>query len=228
VHPQYLNTSGAGFVTSWEGKMGLDRQPADIMPEYCTCGAQLPPDALFCHKCGKPQRDLAPVEPAAESQAQQPSPTFVPPVSAPRYVMPVSFRNPIALRTALFVGVAGGLINDILPLVAWLAAGFFAVFFYRRKTRDRLNVAAGMRLGWLTGIIMFTMWGVVFAAMGMSGNLASQVSKLPYFTDPAYQQMARSMTSGPGLLLPLAFGFIIIICLSVAGGALGAKSVGGR
>ena len=141
--------------------------------------------------------------------------------------MPVSFRNPIALRTALLVGVAGGLINDVLPLVAWLAAGFFAVFFYRRKTRDRLNVAAGMRLGWLTGIIMFTMWGVVFAAMGMSGTLASQLNKMPYFNDPAYSQMARAMTSGPGLLLPLAFGFIIIICLSVAGGALGAKSVGG-
>lgn len=142
--------------------------------------------------------------------------------------MPVSFRNPIALRTALFVGVAGGLINDILPLIAWLAAGFFAVFFYRRKTRDRLNVAAGMRLGWLTGIIMFTMWGVVFTAMAMSGKLASQLSSVPYFNDPAYSQMMRSMTSGPALLLPLAFGFIIIVCLSVAGGALGAKSVGGR
>ena len=74
---------------------------------------------------------------AEEPQAPPPAPTFVPPVSAPRYVMPVSFRNPIALRTALFVGVIGGLVNDILHLVAWLAAGFFAVFFYRRKTRDR-------------------------------------------------------------------------------------------
>lgn len=196
------------------------------MPDFCTCGAQLPPDALFCHKCGKPQRDIAPAEPPAEPPAV---PTFTPVAAPPRYAMPVSFRNPIALRTALFVGVAGGLINDILPLVAWLAAGFFAVFFYRRKTHDRLNVAAGMRLGWLTGIIMFTMWGVVFAAMGMSGALSSQLNKMPYFgSDPAYLEMARNMTSGPGLLLPLAFGFIIITCLSVAGGALGAKSVGGR
>src|SRR6202034_1529404 len=28
-----------------------------IVPEFCTCGAQLPPDARFCHKCGKPQYD---------------------------------------------------------------------------------------------------------------------------------------------------------------------------
>ena len=31
----------------------------EVVPEYCTCGAQLPPDARFCHKCGKPQYDYA-------------------------------------------------------------------------------------------------------------------------------------------------------------------------
>ena len=29
------------------------------MSEFCTCGAELPPDALFCHKCGKPQREIS-------------------------------------------------------------------------------------------------------------------------------------------------------------------------
>src|ERR1017187_9471093 len=33
------------------------------MPEFCTCGAQLPPDSLFCHKCGKPQRDVMACKP---------------------------------------------------------------------------------------------------------------------------------------------------------------------
>ncbi len=42
------------------------------MPDFCTCGAQLPPDALFCHKCGKPQREIAPV--AAEAPAPELSP----------------------------------------------------------------------------------------------------------------------------------------------------------
>jgi hypothetical protein len=198
------------------------------MPEYCTCGAQLPPDALFCHKCGKPQREIAIAEPEAPVVL---APAFAPPPV--RYAMPVSFRNPAALRTALFVGIAGGLISDILPLIAWLAAGFFAVFFYRRRTHDSLNVKAGMRLGWITGIIMFTMWGIAFAAMGLSGALASQfeqrMKSLPFYSsDPAYQQMAHAMTTGPGLLFPLGFGFIVIVCLSVAGGALGAKSVGGE
>ncbi len=203
------------------------------MPESCTCGAQLPPDALFCHKCGKPQREIAVEQPAAESpvEAAAAAQVYAAPSALPRYSMPVTFRNPAALRTALFVGIAGGLISDIIPLLAWLAAGFFAVFFYRRKTHDRLNVAAGMRLGWLTGIIMFTMWGIVFAAMGMSGALSAQFEQrlktMPFYSnDPTYLQLAHAMTSGPGLLLPLAFGFVVIVCLSVAGGAIGAKSVG--
>src|ERR1700722_12999897 len=29
----------------------------EVVPEFCTCGAELPPDARFCHKCGKPQYD---------------------------------------------------------------------------------------------------------------------------------------------------------------------------
>ena len=188
------------------------------------------PTRFSATKCGKPQREIAVAEPEI---AVVPAPEYIPPAPQARYAMPVGFRNPTAVRIALFVGIAGGLISDILPLVAWLAAGFFAVFFYRRKTRDRMNVAAGMRLGWITGLIMFTMWGIVFAAMGLSGALAKQLESgmksLPFYSsDPAYQQMAHAMSSGPGLILPLLFGFIVIICLSVAGGALGANLVGRR
>ncbi|MGA7235178.1 MAG: zinc ribbon domain-containing protein [Bryobacteraceae bacterium] len=207
------------------------------MPDYCSCGAQLPADALFCHKCGKPQRELMPAASIIEPEAaplpapSNPAPVFAAP--AARYAMPMSFRNPAAARTALFVGIAGGLISNLLPLISWLAAGFFAVFFYRRRTHDRLNIAAGMRLGWLTGLIMFTIWGIAFAAMAWSGALTAQLEQrmksMPFSSnDPAYTQLAHAMTSGPGLLLPLGFGFIVIICLSVAGGALGAKSVGGN
>jgi hypothetical protein len=206
------------------------------MPDYCTCGALLPTDALFCHKCGKAQRELLPAAATIEPDAASPS---IPAIAAPafatpaaRYAMPVSFRNPAALRTALFVGIAGGLIGNLLPLIAWLAAGFFAVYFYRRRTHDRLDVAAGMRLGWLTGLIMFTMFAIEFAAKGLSGALTAQLEDMKsmpfYSSDPRFIQSLHAMTSGPGLLVLLGFGFILIVCLSVAGGALGAKSVGGN
>ena len=41
-----------------------------IMPDFCTCGAQLPPDSLFCHKCGKPQRDVIEPEPETGERAE--------------------------------------------------------------------------------------------------------------------------------------------------------------
>jgi hypothetical protein len=146
--------------------------------------------------------------------------------------MPVGFRNPVALRIALVVGVVATLVGILVPLVNWLAAGFFAVFFYRRKTHNLLNVGAGMHLGWITGLVMFTMWGVSFLAQGLSGKLAgeiqAQIKVLAASSDPYVQQVAKTMGDGSGLLIALAipFVFVVITCLSVAGGALGAKLVG--
>jgi hypothetical protein len=200
------------------------------MPEFCTCGAQLPPDSLFCHKCGKPQRELAEPEiltPAIPPPvAGAPAPSFV---TAPRFAMPVSFRNPVAVRISLLVGFVAMLFS-FLPIVNWLAAGFFAVLFYRRKTHNLLNVGAGMHLGWITGLVMFTLWGVLLTAEGLSGKLTAifqeQLKNLPSANDPTVQQVAQFMASGPGLLIMLAIGFVLITCVSMAGGALGAKMVG--
>jgi hypothetical protein len=200
------------------------------MPETCTCGAQLPPDSLFCHKCGKPQREIAepevhkPVILAPVTGA--PAPAFA---TAPRFAMPVSFKNPVAVRISLLVGLVA-MFFSFLPIVNWLAAGFFAVLFYRRKTHNLLNVGAGLHLGWITGLVMFTMWGVLLMAEGLSGKLTGvvqeQIKSLPAANDPYFQQVAQFMASGPGLVIVLAIGFVLITALSMAGGALGAKIVG--
>lgn len=198
------------------------------MPETCTCGAQLPPDALFCHKCGKPQREIvAPEQSAPAPVTIVPPPAFAP--APPRFAMPVSFRNPVALQTALFVGAAAMVLMSLLPLVNWFVAGFFAVFFYRRKTHNSLNIGAGMHLGWITGVVSSVLWGVIFMAWGLSGKLSAmvqeQMKNVPS-NDPYFQQMVQFMGSGPGLLIVLAVGCVFITCLSMAGGALGAKIVG--
>jgi hypothetical protein len=192
------------------------------MPEFCTCGAQLPPDALFCHKCGKPQREIAP-----EIVDTPMAP--VPPAAAVTAPLPVNFRNPVAVRIALLVAVGAMLFNWI-PIVNWLAGGFFAVFFYRRRTRNLLNVGAGVQLGWITGLIMFTLWSLVFSFLGFTGKLTEifqeQIKSLPY-NDPSLQQMAHFLASPSGMPVVLVTGFVFITCLSMAGGALGAKIVGG-
>src|SRR5580704_3147294 len=112
------------------------------MPEYCTCGAELPPDARFCHKCGKPQRP----EPAAELLAHEAvSSTPAAPARAVAVLQPLSFRNPTALRVGL---LAAGLVSLLMMIpgvnyasIVWLlGAGYFSVWIYTRRTGQRLTV----------------------------------------------------------------------------------------
>lgn len=204
------------------------------MPDFCTCGAELPPDALFCHKCGKPQREIA----VPEVQ-DAPAPEVVPPhpIAAAPAVTALNFRNPIAVRIALLVSVIATLLS-FLPFLNWTAAGFFAVFFYKRKTGSLLNVGAGVRMGWITGLLMFSLWSVIFIVQqvpaALSGKLSNmlldQMQRMPAQDPMVRQMMTNLFQSGPGLaaVLVLLLGafFCFITGLSMAGGALGAKIVG--
>jgi hypothetical protein len=189
---------------------------SSIMPDFCSCGAELPPDALFCHKCGKPQRELP------EVAAEEPSIIVLPapetqPLPAP---VPLNFSNPLALKIALLVAM-GATILFFLPYVNWLAAGYFAVFLYRRRTGYAINVGAGVRLGWITGLFTFPLAAVFYAAVFYVINIAAA---LPQFrSEPRFQELLgllRSWSDVAALLLQL---FILTTCLSMAGGALAAK-----
>ena len=202
------------------------------MPESCTCGAQLPPDALFCHKCGKPQRDLI----VPDTVAPHVPPAPMPLVQLKPEPLPVNFHNGVAMRIAILVAATATLLSFV-PFLNWLAAGFFAVFFYRRKTGSLLNVGAGVRMGWITGILMFGLSAIVFAAQqlpaALSGRLDSRLQEqLKHLAsqDPVSQQMMQFFQTEPGIMLLLLFSlaalFLFTTGLSMAGGALGAKIVG--
>jgi hypothetical protein len=210
------------------------------MPEFCTCGAQLPPDSLFCNKCGKPQREVVAAEPEPESVAE-----FVPPPPAPLGASPLAaappppalnFHNLVAVRIAFVVAPVAFLLSWIpaVNLFLWIAAGFLAVFFHRRRTGVLLNVRAGVRLGWITGVLMFAITTVIFtltivpvAANGGIATLFRQQLKNP--SDPNIQEALHMLESAPGLvtvLLAMLFLlFVFITLMSMAGGALGAKFV---
>ena len=219
-------------LPKWPSVRHTEIGPAK-MPEYCSCGAQLPPDAVFCHKCGKPQREIVEPEPVG------PSVPFVPPTPTPVAVVqaPMNFRNPVAVRIALAVAAIATLVSVVIPFVSWIAAGFFAVFLYKRRTGSMVNVNAGVRMGWITGLLSFGLWCVVGSTQlvraAMSGKLASiieeQARNLPS-QDPTVQQMMAFFQSGTGLTLligmTVAALFLFITGLSMAGGALGAKLVG--
>jgi len=149
----------------------------------------------------------------------------------------MNFRNPVAVRIALAVAAIATLVSVVIPFVSWIAAGFFAVFLYKRRTGSMVNVNAGVRMGWITGLLSFGLWCVVGSTQlvraAMSGKLASiieeQARNLPS-QDPTVQQMMAFFQSGTGLTLligmTVAALFLFITGLSMAGGALGAKLVG--
>lgn len=192
------------------------------MPEVCTCGAQLPPDAVFCHKCGKPQREMVEIE--TEAPAPPPPPPF-PVMETAREPAPVTFRNREAVKTALLAAVLATFLV-FLSVFTWIAAGFFAVFVYRRRTGHSMNVGACVRLGWLTGLLTFAIPAVLFVAMLLllhaSGGMDTVQTMVQSSKDPQVQKMWETMQSAPKLLGALLQFFVLTTFYCMAGGLLGA------
>lgn len=201
------------------------------MPEFCTCGAELPPDSRFCHKCGKPQRE--------EMVVEQPpiAPVFV--VTEPaREPVPPSFHNPIAVRVGLFVASITALLCLLLPFgfVIWLpGAGFIAVYLFSRRTGQLLSVRGGARMGWMAGIMSFAIFTVVFTIGTVTiahqpGGLAEAFREALRARPVPQEQMneALRVLSTPAgqasvYIFALLFSFMVTSVFCTAGGALGAK-----
>ena len=210
------------------------------MPDFCTCGAELPPDARFCHRCGKPQRDEVIPETVERQAAIMPAAAPIPPSAVP--LPRVSFHNPMAVRIGLLMAIAASL-SSPLPVwlaglaglvVWWLSAGFLSVYIYRRQTGQFLTVDSGLRMGWITGLLGSTMTAVLFTIsmvpLARNGGVASMYEerfrKLSA-SDPNVQQALKVLESPGGvavlIVIALLLVFAIVTFFCTAGGALGAK-----
>jgi hypothetical protein len=209
------------------------------VPEFCTCGAQLPPDALFCHKCGKLQRD----EPLPIPDDLVPPPVAV--VSAePAGPPEIGFRNSQAVRIALLVGSLAFLLFSFpfpIPLMLvfplWLlfllGAGVFSVYLYGRRSGHSVEIAAGARMGWITGLFCFAIFTVLFAATsGPRSALLRDPATVNQFREqmggrgmtPEMIQQTTELFQSPILMLVvLLFLFAILTFIPALGGALGAR-----
>jgi hypothetical protein len=206
------------------------------VPEFCTCGAQLPPDARFCHKCGKPQYDYPGLE--EPEPAPPPMPVASPP-QAPQVQLSaeISFHNRLAVRIG-FIAAMAAVVISIFPIpfpfvrlpIAFVAAGFLAVYLYSRRTGQMLSIRSGARMGWITGIFSFMLVTILTAALvaiTSQGDLMKQLrSQLP--ANDARADMIQQVFSNPALIvavvvLYLMMFFIFFTALPMIGGALGAK-----
>src|SRR5438093_11633008 len=82
----------------------------DVVPEFCTCGAELPEDARFCHRCGKPQREEIVVE------QPLPPPPPIPAIPTQVWTGVPSFHHPVAVLVCLFVVSIASFLVLSLPL----------------------------------------------------------------------------------------------------------------
>ncbi len=204
------------------------------MPFFCTCGTELPDNARFCFHCGKPQRE--------QDLGASPAYSEGPPREAARDVPPappVNFGNPIAVRVALLCASLSALLN-VIPFISFgcclwiLGAGFVSTVLYTRRTGFLLSVADGARMGWLTGLLTFviglflTAFSFLLArsAGGIREIIRQSVERMPA-QDSVAQQVRDLLASPVGIMIFLLsyiiFGFVMIVSLAVAGGALGAK-----
>ncbi|MGA3188939.1 MAG: zinc ribbon domain-containing protein [Bryobacteraceae bacterium] len=204
------------------------------MPERCTCGAQLPEDALFCHKCGKPQRELV----AVDEPEVVPAPPPIPVVIAPPLAPAINFHNGTAVRIALGMGVmafmcllvVGQLALPQVLIFVWLAAaGFLAVYLYRRSTGQRLSMINGARLGWISGIFGFVIVTIILTVFVIALSEPSVVTALREqiktrgIPEANLDQMIEALHSPAGITSALGLFFLLFTVLPAFGGAVGAK-----
>jgi hypothetical protein len=201
------------------------------VPEYCTCGAQLPEDARFCHKCGRPQREEFVV--VEEQPEVQPILASLPAAPPPPVDAPISFRNATAVRVAVLAGVPVFLLSAVagpLMLAVPVAGGFFAVYLYRRRTGQRVSVLAGARLGWIAGIIVFailtmllTMLVLMLSQPDLVQSMRDQMAKMSSISPEEVTKRIDMLRTPSSLALVLLDAFLTYTLLTALGGAVGAK-----
>lgn len=204
-----------------------------MVSEFCTCGAQLVPDARFCHKCGRPVREEPLVE---EAQEAAPVPEAAPAAAAT--AQEISFRNSTAVRVGFVAGLLAFLLALLpapFPIRALLlaTAGGFSAYLYGRRSGRSLTVGGGARIGWISGLFCFVIIMVLFTlnfalvAMltrdtGMASFYREQLTAMgmPQHRIEEVLQVFQSPLRLAGLLISI---FVMFTGLLMAGGALGAK-----
>jgi hypothetical protein len=208
---------------------------------FCTCGARLAEDALFCHRCGRPVRKLTAEEReealGEEAPASEPPP--LPPAAEPA---PASFQNQTAVRVGFLAAVLVQLASILsamagasllMPLLL-IGGGFYAAVLYMRRTGEPLSAVEGARVGWITGIFTFVIATVFFTAgmalLSASGELVKAYEEsLSRMNLPAdslerlRQLLADPKTFALTVIAGLVFQFLFLTIFCSLGGVLGAR-----
>ncbi len=177
--------------------------------------------------------------PAVEEAEPAPGPQpAIPDVQPIRFPADISFHNGLAVRIG-FIAAMGAVMISLFPIpfpfvrlpLAFLAAGFLAVFLYSRRTGQILTIRSGVRMGWITGIFSFTLVTVLFTvamvALSSQGGLVKQFRD-QFPANDARADMVQQYLNNPAMIAGvvvfyLMLFFVVFTALPIIGGALGAK-----
>jgi hypothetical protein len=207
----------------------------------CNCGAQLPEDARFCHKCGKPQfeSDLARMREEAELSRPPESPPLAPPPVLSRFGRSKATPPPLdhkkidfANRRALMVSVIVALLTlfcftacsvlvpfaaSLLMLPLFCLSGFVAARLYIRQTGEIISTQSGARLGFMTALWAFlvvVVMCVLLAVLISSPELRSEIiDKLTSQGNPATEQILKMLNDPRRFILLMMGELLVNFCL---------------
>jgi hypothetical protein len=201
----------------------------------CTCGAYLPSDARFCHKCGKPQYEEDAARLAAENT---PAPVQAPlDVPGPTKPSPIGFGNlravtiTIAVAAVTLIPLTLAMIAPPLSLIVLAAAGYCAAYFYRKQTSQPLSAGGGAYLGVMTGIWLFVVFALCAAVVSVKVSspadlavMKATLARVPGASNMLDDPHQFIVTIGESLIL-----LFFLSTLSAAfGGMLAARTLARR
>jgi hypothetical protein len=117
-----------------------------------------------------------------------------------------------------------------LMLAVPVAGGFFAVYLYRQRTGQQITVLAGARLGWISGIIVFTILTVLLTVVVLMlsqpdflQSMRDQMAKMSSISQEEFNKTLELLRTPSALALGLLETFLTFTLLTALGGAVGAK-----
>ena len=198
-----------------------------LVQPRCSCGALLPDDARFCHKCGKPQYE----EDIARLSEQREEAARVPPPAAPAVVSPgrigfgnlraVGITGAVAACSLVGLSIASVVAPLLVPLVL-CGAGFAATKFYKNVAAEPLTPSIGAKLGVMTGFWLFLMVAlcVIVTVISLSSPEGQEILKAFSTKMPEF---AKVLDDPRKLMLSLIPWFFILTISAAFGGMLAAR-----
>lgn len=190
------------------------------MQPRCSCGALLPEDARFCHKCGKPQYE----EDIARLRAEESTPAPVAHVVVEAAPSNIGFGNKHAVKITLAVAALSFIILSFaarvapgLALILLFGSGFAAASLYRARTSQAITMKAGATLGAMTWLWLFLVF-LIGTTVSLTSEQNREAMKAAM---PKVPEVTQVMNDPQQMVLVILMAIVFLFFLGTVSAAFG-------